>query len=370
MAYKVRFVNFPEHYQRMWDEINEAVQGCLRRGDFIARQALDDFEEGLAKFVGTKYSVGLNSGTDALVLSCALAGIKPKDEVITVSHTFVATITSVVMNGGTPVLVDTGADMEMDVAKAEKAITKKTKAIIPVHLNGRMVDMKAVHEIADAHGLTVIEDSAQALGAKFGNYRSGASGFTGCFSFYPAKILGCAGDGGALTTNDEELVRKARLLRDHGFKRDTNDLVMYGYNSRLDNIQAAILNVKLKYLPDWLETRREIARKYQDGLKGIDGLVLPPAPTESGPYYDVFQNYVIRSDRRDELNAFLRNEGIETLISWPKPNHSHPNLHLDHFKLPETEKLCRTVVSLPMFPELKNEEIQYVIDAVNRFYGR
>jgi aminotransferase EvaB len=230
--------------------------------------------------------------------------------------------------------------------------------------------MKVVQEIAQAHDLKVIEDSAQALGAKYGNYNSGASGYTGCFSFYPAKILGCAGDGGALTTNDPDLVREFKLLRDHGFKRDTNELVMYGFNSRLDNIQAAILNVKLKYLPGWINTRREIAQKYQNAFKGIDGLLLPPPPTTSGPYFDVYQNYVIRTERRDELYSYLKDEGIETLISWPKPNHSHPNLGLMHFKLPETEKLSQTVLSLPMFPELKAEELEYVIDRVKAFYGK
>lgn len=370
MAYKVRFVNYPEHYRRIWDEVTEAVEGCLSRGDLIARQQLDDFEASLAKFVGSKHAIGLNSGTDALLISLKAAGIKKGDEVVTVSHTFIATIMSIVFNGATPKLLDVGEDMEMDTSLLEKAITKKTRMIIPVHLNGRMTDMRVVNEIAEERDLIVVEDAAQALGARVGRCRSGASGFTGCFSFYPAKILGCAGDGGALVTNDDDAAREMRLLRDHGFKRDTNDFMMYGFNSRLDNIQAAILDIKLRYLPEWIERRRKIARMYEKGLGRIKELKIPPGPDAGDGYFDVFQNYVIRSRKRDKLFAFMKEKGIETLISWPKPNHSHPNLGLSKFKLPATEELSRTVLSLPMFPELGDDEVRYVIDAVREFHEK
>lgn len=370
MGYKVRFVNYPEHYGRMWDDIMGAVSGCLSRGDLIARQQLDDFEGNLAKYIGVKHVVGVNSGTDALIISLRAAGLKPGDEVITVSHTFVATITSIVLNGGTPKLVDVGPDMEMDVSKLEKAVTKKTKGIIPVHLNGRMTDMRAVHEVADKHGLFVVEDAAQALGAKVGKYVSGGSGLTGCFSFYPAKILGCAGDGGALSTNDDDIATKARLLRDHGFKRDTNELLLYGYNSRLDNIQAAMLDVKLRHLPEWIERRRAIADMYEEGLSGVGDLILMPGTEGADGYFDVYQNYVVRTGRRDALFAHMKEQGVETLISWPKATHTHPALGLTHFSLPETEKLSRTVLSLPMFPELEDSEVEYVIEAVKAFYRK
>lgn len=367
MEYKVRFVNYPEHYRRIWNEVMDAVSECLSRGDLIARQQLEDFEAALARFVGTKYAVGLNSGTDALLLSLKAAGIGKGDEVVTVSHTFVATIMSIVFNGATPRLVDIGTDMEMDVTALEKAIKRKTKAIIPVHLNGRMVDMRVVSRIAEENDLMVVEDAAQALGAKIGGIGSGASGLTGCFSFYPAKMLGCAGDGGAVVTNDERIAKTIRLLRDHGFKRDTNELLMYGYNSRLDNIQAAILNVKMKYLPEWIDRRRNIATMYDRALKGTGDLKLPPAPN-LGDYFDVFQNYVIRTEKRDELYEHLKRKGVETLISWPKPTHLHPALGLTDFKLPMTEKTSKTVLSLPMYPELKDEEVRYVIDAIKEFY--
>ena len=369
MSYRVRFVNYPEHYGRLWNEIMPAITGCLSRGDLIARQQLDDFEANLAKFIGTKHAIGLNSGTDALLLSVKAAGIGKGDEVVTVSHTFVATIMSIVFNGATPILVDVGQDMEMDISKLGGAISKKTKAIIPVHLNGRMVDMRAINKIAKEHGLIVIEDAAQALGAKVGPFNSGASGLTGCFSFYPAKILGCAGDGGALTTNDDDLAKRIRLLRDHGFKRDTNELLMYGFNSRLDNIQAALLDVKLRHLSEWIKRRRDIADAYEGGLRGIPNLTLPPGTDSKDGYFDVYQNYVIRTANRDRLHQFLKEQGIETMISWSKPTHAHPALGLKRFSLPVTEKLSRTVLSLPMFPELADDEIQYVIDKIRDFLG-
>jgi len=368
MAYKVRFVNYPEHYRRIWDEVTGAIEECLSKGDLIARQQLEDFEANLAKFVGSKHAIGLNSGTDALLISLKAAGIGRGDEVVTVSHTFIATIMSIVFNDAVPRLVDVGEDMEMDTALLRKAISKKTRAIIPVHLNGRMTDMRVVNEIAEEKDLVVIEDAAQALGARVGKCKSGASGFAGCFSFYPAKILGCAGDGGALVTNDDDAARQVRLLRDHGFKRDTNDFIMYGFNSRLDNIQAAMLDIKLRYLPGWIKRRRDIARMYEKGLGRIKGLKLPPAADAEDGHFDVYQNYVIRSGKRDRLHAFMKEKGVETLISWPKPNHSHPNLGLSKFKLPATEKLSRTVLSLPMFPELPDEDVRYVIDAIKEFY--
>jgi len=369
MAYKVRFVNYPEHYRRIWNEITAAVNECLSKGDLIARKQLDDFEADLAKFVGVKHALGLNSGTDALLLSLKAAGIGKKDEVVTVSHTFVATIMSIVFNSATPKLIDIADDMEMDVSKLDAAISRKTRAIIPVHLNGRMTDMRAVNKIAKERDLIVVEDAAQALGAKMGGMNSGGTGLTGCFSFYPAKILGCAGDGGALTTNDDGMARDIKLLRDHGLKRDTNELLMYGFNSRLDNIQAAMLGIKLKYLPGWIKRRRQIAAMYEKSLKGISGLKLPPGPENSGDYFDVFQNYVIRSERRDELNAFLKEKGIETLVSWPKPNHHHPALGLTKFKLPVTERISRTVISLPMYPEMSDDDAKYVVDVLKEFHG-
>jgi dTDP-4-amino-4,6-dideoxygalactose transaminase len=368
MVYKVPFVNYPEHYRRMWDEVIGAISEALSKGDLLLRGQLRQFEEDVASFVGAKYAVGLNSGTDAMLLSLKAAGVGPEDEVITVAHTFVATISVIVFCGAKPVLVDVGEDMNMNVEQVEQKISKKTKAIIPVHLNGRLCNMKKLMKIADKHNFAIIEDAAQALGASFDGKKAGSFGLTGCFSLYPAKVLGAAGDGGFLTTSNEKMDENIRLLRDHGQDRKTGEIFFYGFNSRLDNIQAAILNVKLKYLPRWIERRREIAKIYHEGLSDISRVKLPPPPTDAGPYYDVYQNYVIRTKNRDELVKFLEQKSIETIISWRIPNHFHPALNLRHFKLPVTEQISNEVVSLPMYPELSDEQVQYVINVLHDFY--
>ena len=365
--YKVPFVNYPEHYRRIWDEVMEAITEALSKGDLILRDQLRRFEENVASFVGVKYAVGVNSGTDALLLSLKSAGVGPGDEVITVAHTFVATVSVIVQCGAKPILVDIGEDMNMDMEHVEKAITPKTKAIVPVYLNGRMCDMGRLREIANKHDLIVIEDAAQALGAAFDGKAAGSFGLTGSFSFYPAKMLGAAGDGGIAVTNDGEIAEKIRLLRDHGYQRSTGDILYYGYNSRLDNLQAAILNVKLKYLPGWIERRRELASRYHQGLSDLQELKLPP-PRSGDRYFDVYQNYVVRDKERDKLVAHLRKSGIEILISWPKPMHYHEALGLTHFHLPKTEQISKEVLSLPMYPELSDEQIEFVIESVRDFY--
>lgn len=366
---KISFVGYKLQYNNLKTEIDAAMQDVLTRGDLIMRKDNDEFDERLAKFVGTKYALGLNSGTDALLFSLIALNIGKGDEVITVSHTFVASIATIVQAGATPILVEVGEDYVMDTNKLEAAITDKTKAIIPVHLNGRMVDMDKVMEIAKKHNLLVIEDSAQGLGSSFNGRKAGSIGITGCFSFYPAKILGCFGDGGGITTNDEEIYEKVKLLRDHGQKTKT-ELVCYGWNSRLDNLQAAVLNVKLNYLPSWLERRRAIAEMYQKGLEGISQIKLPPAPNTDEKHYDVFQNYVLRAENRDDLYNFLKENGVETLIKDPVPTHFQEGLKLTQFKLPFTEQLAKEVISLPMYPELTDEQIHYIIEQVKKYYVR
>jgi len=370
MTYKVPFVNYPEHYRRMWDDVIGAISEALSRGDLLLRSQLKQFETDIASFIGVKHAVGLNSGSDALFLSLKAAGIDSRDEVITVAHTFVVTIAVIVHCGATPILVDVGEDMNMDVEQVEQKISPKTKAIIPVHLNGRLCNMKRLMEIADEHNLIVIEDSAQALGASFDGKKAGSFGSSGCFSLYPAKMLGAAGDGGFATTNDEEMAKKIRLLRDHGQDRATGKILFYGFNSRLDNIQAAILNVKFKYLPKWIERRREIAKIYHEGLSEITEVKLPPPPTKTGPYYDVYQNYVIRAKGRDELGQFLEKNGVEVMVSWRIPNHLQPALNLKHFSLRRTEKVSNEVLSLPMYPELADQHVHFVIDVIHDFYER
>jgi len=213
----------------------------------------------------------------------------------------------------------------------------------------------------------VIEDAAQSLGASFKKKRAGSIGLTGCFSFYPAKILGCYGDGGAITTNNSKIAEKIRLLRDHG-QKTKKEILCYGWNSRLDNLQAAVLNVKFNYLTNWIRRRREIAKIYNKKLANIPEVKLPPEPNSDSKYFDVYQNYVLRVKNRDKLFNFLKEKGIETLIKDPIPNHWHKGLGISHFKLSYTEQLAKEVISLPMYPELKNSEIEYVIKCVKDFY--
>lgn len=367
MTYKVRFVNYPEQYRRMKTELDGAFQEIMSGGDFILREHVRKFEAEIASRLGVKYGVGLNSGTDALYLGLLAMGIGPGDEVITVAHTFLATVGAIVNCRATPVLVDVGKDHNMDVSGVERAITPKTKAIIPVHLNGRVCDMTALMDIAGRHHLLVLEDAAQALGARFDGRPAGSFGQAACFSFYPAKILGTPGDGGMLTTGDDEIAARVGSLRDNGRVVGRDEVVGYGFNSRLDNLHAALLGVKVRYLDGWIERRRAIAARYQAGLADVEGIVLPPAPDADPRYFDAYQNYVIRSGTRDKLMAYLKEKGVETLISWPIPMHRQPALKLGHFNLPETEKLSAEVLSLPMYPELADDQADYVIQVLRDY---
>ena len=368
MNYKVRFVDYPLHYHRLESEIDAVIKEALSGGDLIMRQQLQEFESNIASFLGVDYAIGLNSGTDALYLSLISAGLGSGDEVITVAHTFVATVAVIVHCGARPILVDVGEDFNMDVEQVEKAISPQTKAIIPVHLNGRLCDMEKLMSIASKHNLIVIEDAAQALGASFDGKKAGSFGLTGCFSFYPAKILGGAGDGGIVVTNDKKLAEKISLLRDHGQQKTTGDILCYGFNSRLDNLQAAILSVKLKYLPEWIERRRELAMLYEKGLSDLPQIQTPPPPQSQGRYFDVYTNYVVRAQKRDRLVDYLKECGIEILISWPKPMHHHQALGLSHFHLPQTERISKEVLSLPMNTEISNEQVEFVIESIRNFY--
>jgi dTDP-4-amino-4,6-dideoxygalactose transaminase len=369
VAYRVPFVNYPEQYRNIGKELDAAIKEVLSKGDFILREQLRQFESNIASFLGVKYAVGLNSGTDALYLSLLVCGLGRDDEVITVAHTFLATVGAIVNCGAKPVLVDVKQDYNMDVDKVEELITPRTKAIIPVHLNGRLCDMEKLMKMAARHDLMVIEDAAQALGASFDGKKAGSWGLTGCFSFYPAKVLGTAGDGGMVATNDHGIAEKIRALRDNGRVTGKDEVIGYGFNSRLDNLHAAMLDVKFKHLPQWIGRRREIASLYTQGLSDLPQLQLPPPPQAKDRYFDVFQNYVIRTKKRDKLVSHLEENGVETLISWPIPMNHQKALRLSHFKLPETEAISREVLSLPMYPELSDEQVEYVIKTVRGFYG-
>lgn len=350
----------------MKQEVLETLDRVLSNGDLILRQDVRDFEDSIASMVGTKYACSLNSGFDALHHSVRALGLGPGDEVITVAHTFVATVAAIVHCGATPVLVDVDEDFNMNMDQFEAVITDRTKAVIPVHLNGRLCDMGRLMDIANRHNLMVIEDAAQALLGTFDGQMAGSFGNTGCFSLYPFKLLGAFGDGGIVTTNDENVANIIRQLRDHGQDRSTGEVMRYGFNTRLDNIQAAILNLKLKKLPTWIERRREIAEIYRRGLEEIPFVKLPNFGDTR--YFDVYQNYVIKAERRDELAKHMANSGIECLISWDTPMHHQKALNLSHNSLPRTESLCDVVLSLPMNTELTDDDVDYVINTIKAFY--
>ena len=367
MVYKVRFVNYPRLYQQHKEEFDRVFEEIMSGGDFILRRHVEEFEKKIADYVGTKYAIGVNTGTDALYLSARALGFGPGDEVITVAHTFVATVGAIVQPGATPVLVDVTDDFNMDVDQIEAAITPKTKGIIPVHLNGHACNMDKIMDVARKYHLRIIEDAAQALGAQFKGRRCASFGDAGIFSFYPAKVLGTAGDGGMVCTNDDGLARKIKALRDNG-RVDSVDVVeCFGWCTRLDNLHAAILNMKLNYFDQWIRRRRAIAKMYDEGLLDVPGVIRPPVSKDD--YFDVYQNYVIRTEQRDKLVAHLQKLDIEVLISWRVPMHQQKALGLHHFKLPMTERISAEVISLPMYPELMDDEVEFVIKAIKNFFG-
>ncbi len=369
MDWKVRFVDYPAQFNKMENEIMDSIKTVLSQGDLMLRQQLRDFEASLAAFVGTRYAVGVSNCTDALHLTLRAAGVGPGDEVITVSHTFVATVAAIHHAGATPVLVDIGDDHNMDVDLVEQAITPRTKAIMPVHLNGRLCDMGRLMSLAEKHGLVVIEDSAQALGASFDDRFGGSFGLAGCFSFYPAKMLGAFGDAGAVVTNSKEIAESVRLLRNHG-RTPNGDVAGWSFNSRLDNVQAAFLDLKLKKLPQWINRRRDLAALYHSQLAGVRQLRLPPPPTDTGPHYDVFQNYEVEADGRDSMVSHLKERGVEILIPWGgKAVHQFKALGLSHFRLPRTERLFQDALLLPLHVELGDDQVRYVCQCVQEFYG-
>ena len=362
----VPFVKPQEHYRRLKAEIDSALTDTLERGDLVLRQQLKDFEAHLAAFVGVKYAVGVNSGYHALHFALLAANVAAGDEVITAGHTFVATVSAIIHTGATPVLADVGDDFNIDISSVEAKITERTKALLPVHLNGRMCEMDALMRLAERYQLVVIEDAAQSLGATYRGRPAGSIGFAGCFSFYPFKALGALGDGGALTTNDADVANMVRRLRFNGEDRDTGEYYFHGYTALLDNIQAAVLDVKLPHLRSWIEHRRKIAERYRSGLQGIGDLRLPHFDEKR--QRDSFQNYVIRTASRDELRSYLRASGVETLVHWTRPMWSHRGLCLPDPHLRVAERICREVLSLPMSAETSDTDVDITIEVIRDFF--
>ena len=368
MPMKVRFVNPQKVYQDLKDELDAAYFDVMENGELIDRHHLQDFEKNLAEFVGTEFAVGVNSGYDALHLSLRAAGIGSGCEVIVPAHTFVASCSAIVNVGATPVLVDVTEDFNIDCDEIEAAITPRTRGIMPVHLSGWMADMPRVMELAKKHDLQVVEDACQSLGSSIDGKGAGAWGLTGCWSFYPFKILGGYGDGGAITTDSKEVADWVRRMRYNGEDRQTGEYHGHGFTCLLDNLQAAFLDVKLKRLPAWIERRKAIASMYKKGLEDLEDLLLPHY--ERAGFDHVYQNYTIRSRQGSEFSDYLKQNGIEILTQFRKPYYKHEALRLQDRGFPETEALSREVCSLPMYPELTDDEVAEVIRVVRSFYDK
>jgi dTDP-4-amino-4,6-dideoxygalactose transaminase len=355
-------------YQAFKQEIDQAIARVLDKGRYILGDEVLAFEAEFAAYCGVRFGVGVGSGTDALHLALRACGVGPGDEVITVSHTAVATVAAIESCGASPVLVDIRADdYTMDPSLIEAAVTPRTKALMPVHLYGLPASMAAIMAIARKHNLRVIEDCAQAHGASDRGKKVGGWGDLGCFSFYPTKNLGAVGDGGMVVTDDIELAGRVRLLREYGWAERYISQVP-GQNSRLDEIQAAVLRVKLGHLDQDNATRARLASAYNERLSGTD-LVTPRSRPDATHVYHL---YVVRAGRRDELKAFLESRGIGSLVHYPVPVHLQPAYRgrlPGADQLPETERAALAVLSLPLFPGLDSDELLAVVESIRSFQG-
>lgn len=367
-ARSIPFFNYPAIYAQQEADILPLIRDVLARGAYIMQKDLAEFEANLARYLGVKHALGVADGTMALIMAVKATGAKAGDEVIVPSHTFVASAAAIHHAGATPVLVDCGPDHLIDPASVERAITSRTKAIMPVQLNGRTADMDALQSIADRYRLVIIEDSCQALGSRFKNRLAGTFGLAGTFSFYPSKSLGCFGDGGAFVTNDDKAAELALLLRDHG-RAAGGEVVLFGYNSRLDNLQAAILNFKLQRYDKEISRRREIAVIYDEMLRDIEDMTLPPSPDSDPDHFDIFQNYEIESGRRDALREHLARNGVRAILQWEgKAIHQFRGLGFET-SLPKTDRMTSRFLMLPMNTSLSDDDVRYIGRLIRRFYG-
>ena len=357
---KIPFLDLHAHHQPLREEFLAAIGEVIDRGAFASGPFVAKFEQEFAAFCGSRYAVGVGNGTDALWLSLLALGVGPGDEVITVSSTFMATAEAISFCGAKPVFVDTDEQTyTMDPTKIEPAITPRTKAIIPVHLFGQMADMDPIMDVAQRHGLHVVEDACQAHGAEYKGRKAGTIGVAGCFSFYPGKNLGAFGEAGAVTIQSEELRTKIHILREHGQPKKYLHSVI-GWNARMDGIQGAVLSVKLKHLARNNEARRARARQYDELLSGLSGVV---APKEAPHHRHVYHLYAIRLQRRDQILKELADRGIGCGIHYPVPVHlqeAYAFLGYPKGSLPVSERCAEEFLSLPMFPELTSQQVEAV----------
>jgi dTDP-4-amino-4,6-dideoxygalactose transaminase len=362
---KVPFVDLARQFRALETELTEAFQEVGRSGMYIMGERLASFERAAAAYLGVKHAIGVSDGSNALFLSMKALGIGAGDEVITAPNSFLASAWTIVAVGARPIFVDVAEDMNLDPAHLEAAITPRTRAVMPVHITGRPANMGPINEIANRHGLFVIEDAAQAIGARYHGKRVGGLGTAAGFSLHPLKNLGVYGDGGLITTDDNELATKLGKLRNHGLiNRD--ECESWGYNSRLDPMQAAFAEIKLAHLDGWNARCRAIAATYRAGL---DNVVTVPRDQQ---YEEcVYHNFIIRTDRRDELMRHLLNLGVDTRIHYPIPIHLQKaacNLGYREGSFPRTESDARRMISLPIYPELTDTEVDYVVQSIRSFF--
>lgn len=377
-ARSIQMVDLALQYQILQKEIDQAIQEVLRSAAFINGPAVQEFKKNLEQWLGVRNVIPCANGTDALQIAMMALELKPGDEVITADFTYVATAEVIGLLGLTPVLVDVDPDtFTINVDEVKKNITSRTKAIVPVHLYGQCADMEPLLNLAKEHSLYVIEDVAQAIGSEYffpdgTKAMAGTMGTIGCTSFFPSKNLGCYGDGGAIYTNDDVLAQRLKMIAHHGQSRQYVHDVL-GVNSRLDSVQAAILNVKLKYLHDFNIRRRNAADRYDALLKNIPGIKIPYRSPRSS---HVFHQYTITLDEkiaRDDLRSYLQEQGIPTMIYYPIPLHRQKAFQSDRYKnvsFPVTERLCKTVLSLPMHPELTQEVQEYIVYHIQHYISK
>jgi dTDP-4-amino-4,6-dideoxygalactose transaminase len=372
----VPFFDWPGLFAERQDEFARIIVETASRGGFILQREVEEFESNLAEFIGVKHVVGVADGTNALLLGLRASNVKPGDEIIVPSHSFIAAIQSIHYAGATAVPVDLAEhDWLVDPAAIEAAITPRTTAIMPVHVNGRICQMDKIMDIAERHGLAVYEDSAQAAGAKLNGIGAGCWGQWGTYSFYPSKTLGCFGDAGALVTNDDAIAATVRAMRNHGANQEKSiplDVAVWGTNCRLDNIHAAILNYKLTYYAEAIARRREIAGLYDAAFRDITAMRLPPAPAHA-PYFDIYQNYelcVESKTQRDALRAHLSAHDVGTIIQWGGFGiHQLTGLGFTQ-NCPKTDHFFETSLLLPMNHILTADQVGHVIDTVCQFFAQ
>jgi len=363
----VPFFDYPRAYLDEHKDLIEIFKDVGSRGAFIMQQDLIDLESKISSYVGSGYAVGVANATDGLELALMAIGINPGDEVICCSHTMLATASSIKTAGGVPVPVEIGEDFLIDPSSIETAITPRTVGIMPTQLNGRTCNMDLIMDIANKNHLFVVEDSAQALGSRFKDKYAGTFGKAGVFSFFPAKVLGCLGDGGVVVTSDSYLFDKVYQLHDHG-RNIKGEVQSWGRNSRLDNLQAAILNYRLESYQKTIDRRRFIANIYDEQLRNLEELQLPPGPNSDADHFDVYQNYELQADNRDELKKFLESKGIGTLIQWGgKAVHQWENLGFKA-QLPKVELFFRRCIMLPMNMFIDDEDVIYICKKIKEFY--